>query len=50
MWSLVFPDKGTGGFEAEARVLVDWLRKGKRFYRGVAERLPQKGDAQTQTN
>jgi len=31
---LVFPDCGVGGFEAEARVLVDWLRKGRRFYRG----------------
>ena len=31
---LVFPDRGTEGFEAEARVLVDWLRKGRRFYRG----------------
>src|SRR3990170_312609 len=31
---LVFPERGVEGFEAEARVLVDWLRKGKRFYRG----------------
>jgi hypothetical protein len=31
---LVFPDVGVGGFEAEARVLTDWLRKGRRFYRG----------------
>ncbi len=31
---LVFPEGGTVGFEAEARVLVDWLGKGKRFYRG----------------
>ena len=31
---LVFPDVGTDGFEAEARVLVDWLGKGRRFYRG----------------
>ena len=31
---LVFPECGVGGFEAEARVLVDWLGKGKRFYRG----------------
>ncbi len=31
---LVFPERGTAGFEAEARVLVDWLRKGKRFYYG----------------
>jgi hypothetical protein len=31
---LVFPDRGTEGFEAEARVLVDWLGKGRRFYRG----------------
>ena len=31
---LVFPQKDTGAFEAEARVLVDWLGKGKRFYRG----------------
>jgi hypothetical protein len=30
---LVFPEKWTVDFEAEARVLVDWLRKGKRFYR-----------------
>ena len=30
---LVFPEGGTGGFEAEARVLVDWLGKGKHFYR-----------------
>ena len=32
--SLVFAERGVEGFEAEARVLVDWLRKGKRFYRG----------------
>jgi hypothetical protein len=31
---LVFPERGVGDFEAEARVLVDWLRKGRRFYRG----------------
>jgi hypothetical protein len=31
---LVFPDRGTEGFEAEVRVLVDWLGKGRRFYRG----------------
>ncbi len=31
---LVFPEGGTVGFEAEARVLVDWLGKGRRFYRG----------------
>ena len=31
---LFFPDLGTSGYETEARVLVDWLRKGKRFYRG----------------
>jgi hypothetical protein len=31
---LVFPERGSEGFEVEARVLVDWLRKGKRFYRG----------------
>jgi len=31
---LVFPEGGTAGFEAEARVLVDWLGKGRRFYRG----------------
>jgi hypothetical protein len=31
---LVCPDGGTEGFEAEARVLVDWLGKGKRSYRG----------------
>ena len=31
---LVFPERGVEGFEVEARVLVDWLRKGKRFYRG----------------
>ena len=30
---LVFPERNTAGFEAEARVLVDWLKKGKRFYR-----------------
>jgi hypothetical protein len=32
--ALVFPELGAAGFEAEARVLVDWLGKGKRFYRG----------------
>jgi hypothetical protein len=33
--ALVFPEKANvEGFEAEARVLVDWLGKGKRFYRG----------------
>jgi hypothetical protein len=31
---LVFPEWGVEGFEVEARVLVDWLRKGKHFYRG----------------
>jgi hypothetical protein len=31
---LVFPERGVEGFEVEARVMVDWLRKGKRFYRG----------------
>lgn len=31
---LVFPERNIEGFEVEARVLVDWLRKGKRFYRG----------------
>ena len=31
---LVFPELGVEGFEAEAGVLVDWLQKGKRFYRG----------------
>ena len=30
---LVFPERNIEGFEVEARVLVDWLRKGKRFYR-----------------
>jgi hypothetical protein len=30
---LVFPELNIEGFEVEARVLVDWLRKGKRFYR-----------------
>jgi hypothetical protein len=30
---LVFPDRGVEGFEVEARVLVDWLGKGRRFYR-----------------
>jgi len=34
---LVFPEVNVEGFEAEARVLVDWLRKGKRFYRGEGE-------------
>ena len=31
---LVFPESGVGSCEGEARVLVDWLRKGRRFYRG----------------
>ena len=31
---LVFPERSVEGFEVEARVMVDWLRKGKRFYRG----------------
>ena len=30
---LVFPEMSVEGYEAEARVLVDWLRKGKRLYR-----------------
>jgi len=30
---LVFPEMSVEGYEAEARVLIDWLRKGKRFYR-----------------
>ncbi|MCW4047979.1 MAG: hypothetical protein NWE99_10565 [Candidatus Bathyarchaeota archaeon] len=33
--ALVFPERGGCGFEAEARVLVDWLGKGKRFYRAA---------------
>lgn len=40
---LVFPEVGVEGFEAEARVLIDWLRKGKRFYRvegGVEVNIP----------
>ena len=32
--ALVFPDRGVLDFEVEARVLVDWLGKGKCFYRG----------------
>ena len=32
--ALIFPQRQSEGFEAEARVLVDWLGKGKRFYRG----------------
>lgn len=31
---LVFPESKIEGFEVEARVLVDRLRKGRRFYRG----------------
>ena len=31
---LVFPQGQSEGLEAEARVFVDWLGKGKRFYRG----------------
>jgi hypothetical protein len=31
---LVFPDERLGDFEVEARVLADWLGKGKLFYRG----------------
>ncbi len=31
--ALSFPKKEAGGFEAEARVLIDWLSKGKHFYR-----------------
>ena len=34
--ALVFPERDVAGFEAEARVLLDWLGKGKRFYRGEA--------------
>lgn len=30
---LVFPDQTAGSFEVEARILVDWLGKGKLFYR-----------------
>ena len=32
---LVFAEAGVAGFEAEARVLVDWLCKGKYFYRST---------------
>lgn len=32
--ALVFPERMVLGLEVEARVLVDWLGKGKRFYRG----------------
>ena len=31
--ALVFPEKRVLEFEVEARVFVDWLRKGKHFYR-----------------
>jgi len=31
--TLVFPEKRTEGLEVEAKVLSDWLMKGKRFYR-----------------
>ena len=31
--ALVFPEKRILDFEVEARVFVDWLRKGKYFYR-----------------
>ncbi|MCW4003262.1 MAG: hypothetical protein NWE95_05035 [Candidatus Bathyarchaeota archaeon] len=31
--ALVFPQKATENSEAEARILVDWLEKGKHFYR-----------------
>ena len=30
--ALVYAEKRTANFEVEARVLVDWLMKGKRFY------------------
>lgn len=30
---LVFPDQGLLDFEVEARVLCDWLDKGRHFYR-----------------
>ena len=32
--ALVFPEKRAVNFEVEARVFVDWLGKGKFFYRG----------------
>ena len=31
--ALVFPEKRSLDFEVEARVFVDWLKKGKFFYR-----------------
>lgn len=31
--AVIFPEKHLVNFETEARVLVDWLSKGKRFYR-----------------
>lgn len=31
---VLYVDAGVADFELEARVLVDWLVKGKRFYRG----------------
>lgn len=31
---LLYAEGGVADFEVEARVLVDWLVKGKRFYRG----------------
>jgi len=31
--ALVFPEKRIEGLEVEAKVLSDWLLKGKRFYR-----------------
>jgi hypothetical protein len=34
--TLVFADRRVLDFEAEARVLVDWLGKGKYFYRNEA--------------
>jgi hypothetical protein len=34
--ALVFAESGTAGFETEARVLADWLSKGKFFYRAFS--------------
>ena len=35
--AVVFPDYKLEGLEAEARVMLDWVRKGKRFYRYVGK-------------
>jgi hypothetical protein len=58
---LLFPEVSEEGFEVEAQVLVDWLSKGRRFYRlksgievnisgRLVELLPKVSDPELRSN